>query len=266
MYLDNKYTTWYYNIINKAKARGHCPDTGKELHHIVPDSFFKETKRGKLKGWIDGNPNNPQNLVFVTIKEHLICHKLLTKMTTGRAKYIMLRALFLMLHSRKNACHIKYGHQYENLKETYRKMNTGHNHGNYKDEKFSFLNIATEEIKYCSQYDFYSHTGIDFRAVNRLVKRKIKTTNGWTLQGVDLTKKARKNKKPMVVKPPKVILSGSLHPMFDHTVYTWCNVHTNEIVKSTRLDLIKLYGLNNGNVGEVINGNRKTVSGWKLLN
>jgi len=75
MYLDNKYTTWYYSIINKAFGRVLPTETYTEKHHIIPSSL--------------GGTNDKNNLVKLTAKEHFICHLLLTKMLTGREKALM---------------------------------------------------------------------------------------------------------------------------------------------------------------------------------
>lgn len=76
MYLDNKYTTWYFNIINKSKTR--ILDGYFEIHHILPKCL--------------GGKNNSENLVKLTAREHFICHLLLTKMTTGANKAKMVHA------------------------------------------------------------------------------------------------------------------------------------------------------------------------------
>ena len=77
MFLDNKYSEWYYNIIDRAKSR---ELTGyKESHHIIP------------KSW--GGSNNIDNLVDLTAREHYICHLLLIRMTTGELKAKMYFAI-----------------------------------------------------------------------------------------------------------------------------------------------------------------------------
>jgi len=83
MYLDNKYTNWYNNIINNAKTRITTEYT--ENHHIIPECFFKNRTRKGPAGWLDGNPEDPSNKVKLTAKEHFICHHLLTKMFDNKA-------------------------------------------------------------------------------------------------------------------------------------------------------------------------------------
>lgn len=79
MYLQNKYTRWYYNIIQNAQLRKLESTTYVEKHHIIPKSI--------------GGDNSKKNLVNLTPREHFICHLLLVKMTTGNNMYKMIYAL-----------------------------------------------------------------------------------------------------------------------------------------------------------------------------
>lgn len=90
IFLQNKYTKWYFTIVNNAISRGSIEPN--EKHHIIPESFFLNRKRKGSFGWLDGDPNNPTNLVKLTPHEHLVCHLLLPKMTMGPAKHKMLKA------------------------------------------------------------------------------------------------------------------------------------------------------------------------------
>lgn len=65
MYLSNKYTAWYYTIINRALLRTEIHEYC-ETHHIIPKSL--------------GGTNIKTNLVVLTAREHFICHLLLPKM------------------------------------------------------------------------------------------------------------------------------------------------------------------------------------------
>lgn len=80
MYLTNKYTRWYYNIIKRAQTRIITGYT--EKHHIIPRSL--------------GGTNDQSNLVRLTAKEHFVCHLLLTKMTEGKFKRSMCYAVWQM--------------------------------------------------------------------------------------------------------------------------------------------------------------------------
>lgn len=64
MFLDNKYTRWYFAIVESAKEN---PYSGYiEQHHIVPRCM-------------DGS-NDADNIVALSARQHFICHLLLTKM------------------------------------------------------------------------------------------------------------------------------------------------------------------------------------------
>ena len=77
VFITNKYTNWYYSIIQSAQNRTINGYT--ERHHIIPKSL--------------GGDNARNNLVKLTAREHFICHRLLTKMTSGLHKVKMLHAL-----------------------------------------------------------------------------------------------------------------------------------------------------------------------------
>ena len=77
--LTNKYTKTYYSLIEKAKRRGWKKAKGRERHHIIPQSL--------------GGSNEKDNLVYITPREHFICHWLLIKMTEGDERGKMLYAL-----------------------------------------------------------------------------------------------------------------------------------------------------------------------------
>lgn len=83
MYLQNKYSQCYFNIISRAQSRTVLPDV-IEKHHIVPKSL--------------GGSNHQNNLVNLTPKEHYICHLLLTKMCEGKNKQKMVYALWAIMN------------------------------------------------------------------------------------------------------------------------------------------------------------------------
>jgi hypothetical protein len=78
----NKYTKWYYNIIEAAKNRIKASDEYYEKHHIMPVSL--------------GGKRNVKNEVYLTAREHFLCHFLLTRMTSGKARTKMTYAFHIM--------------------------------------------------------------------------------------------------------------------------------------------------------------------------
>jgi hypothetical protein len=116
LFLDNKYTAIYYTIVERARSRHHWAHT--ESHHIVPASFFKQhTRTGQCPGWLDGEPDAESNLVDLTIREHRLCHILLTRMTTGLALHKMARAAKFMMDTKAKISGLSKGRTYEKIKE-----------------------------------------------------------------------------------------------------------------------------------------------------
>jgi NUMOD3 motif len=93
MFIDNKYYTWYNNIIKFARSRTDLQGY-YESHHVIPQSL--------------GGSNDPNNLVNLTAREHFICHYLLTKFTSGNDYHKMVYACNGMRRSRD------YQHRYIN--------------------------------------------------------------------------------------------------------------------------------------------------------
>lgn len=91
MFINNKYTKWYYAIIKKAQSssrvklhKQHESYIYYESHHIIPRALAPELIK------------DITNVVLLTAREHFICHCLLTKMLTGRDKYKMQAALRML--------------------------------------------------------------------------------------------------------------------------------------------------------------------------
>jgi hypothetical protein len=119
LFIDNKYTLWYFQIIHNAKKTLHPGYT--ELHHIIPKSFFK---RKNKSGWLDGNPDTDENLVRLTAKEHFICHLLLTKMTQGIAYKKTIYAAKRCRNGRPGTPqYVPSGRVYQIIKEQWNKIN-----------------------------------------------------------------------------------------------------------------------------------------------
>ena len=121
MYLTNKYSKWYNNIVSAARAR--TAVTGyTEKHHIIPKSL--------------GGTNNKSNLVVLTAREHFVCHWLLTKMTTGTAKIKMWNAMrIIFVKSKGQERYSLTSRKYEVIRRqcsvALKGTQTGKNNGNY---------------------------------------------------------------------------------------------------------------------------------------
>jgi hypothetical protein len=82
MFKENKYTNLYNKLIERSVERNWKKATGRERHHIIPQSL--------------GGSNSKSNLTYLSAREHFICHWLLIKMTEDEARSKMLYALMGM--------------------------------------------------------------------------------------------------------------------------------------------------------------------------
>jgi hypothetical protein len=114
LFIQNKYTTAYFKIIEKAKLDNRSKkDDYYENHHIIPKcSPFNGT-------------NDKPNRVLLTPKEHFICHLLLTKMCEGIFKIKMVYALNNMTRSSSHNKRKLTSGQYAIAKRILSKNKTG---------------------------------------------------------------------------------------------------------------------------------------------
>jgi hypothetical protein len=82
MFTNKFYSKVYFSTIEKAKHRGWKKARGRERHHIIPQSL--------------GGSNDKNNLVYLTCREHFLCHWLLLKITEGENHHKMRYALMGM--------------------------------------------------------------------------------------------------------------------------------------------------------------------------
>lgn len=113
---DSKYTKWYINIIQKCLETKDLSSKDIEKHHIVPESFFVSRSRKGCKGDIVGNPEDKNNIVRLTPRQHFIVHILLPKILkydvhVEKAKY----AITLMVNCNNGKVKIN-SKIYENLR------------------------------------------------------------------------------------------------------------------------------------------------------
>jgi len=101
MFLDNKYTKWYYKIIEHRLLN--IPKEYKEEHHIMPKSL----------GGLDAK----YNLVYLTAREHFLCHWLLTKMVDVPKDLLSLNCAFFNMSRISRTQKRKYNsRQYDVMK------------------------------------------------------------------------------------------------------------------------------------------------------
>ena len=151
-----EYKKIYDQIMERAKNR-HL-EGYKEQHHILPKSL--------------GGDNNPGNLVYLTAKEHFLCHRLLCEIYPNNPK--LLYALWLMAIGKKrwkqNDSYNMSSRTYENLKLQISLIKKGSKIS--EDHK---KRIGKKNSKKVIQYDFQGNQITEFSSameVERFMNNK----------------------------------------------------------------------------------------------
>lgn len=115
LFKENKYTKWYFSIVNSRKYRNKKSEKYLEKHHIIPKSL--------------GGSNNIDNLVFLTFKEHFIVHLLLTKMCKNKKDYYKMHRAIVAFQRYNDAQERKMTSKHFSYIKTSSKIaNSGENH------------------------------------------------------------------------------------------------------------------------------------------
>ena len=119
-FLANKYSTWYFAIVDRALSEHRIKGAQYfERHHILPKAKSMWPEYGSLK-------DHPWNGVLLTPREHFICHRLLTRMTTGAAKTSMVFGL------KRLTTGTKYGSRwYAKIRAEFVRANSGSSHPSF---------------------------------------------------------------------------------------------------------------------------------------
>jgi len=127
VFSDNKYTRWYYNIINSALVELRSKGKGVyyERHHILPESLFPEYKNLTVHPW---------NCVLLTAREHFIFHLLLPKMVSKNSSYRIKMEYALIAFNRSSSNQLRQlnSRNYSRIKLAYsitKQHHTWYNNG-----------------------------------------------------------------------------------------------------------------------------------------
>ena len=152
MFLDNKYTKIYYQIIDKASHRNR-QECYYEKHHIIPKSL--------------GGSDDEDNIVYLLPREHYVAHHLLTKMLEGKNKHKMTFALHTFFHFNKHRRLNFTARQYEYHKNEFAKackIRVSHT----KSDIYRFKHRKTLEEFVGTISEFGDHSGLTQQEVNFL--------------------------------------------------------------------------------------------------
>lgn len=261
----NKYTILYCRLITRAQNRANTKEGARKIlgytekHHILPKSF----KLGGVKDTL--------NYAYLTAREHLVCHLLLTKMFTGNFKIKMCFALHSMHRIMKRNNQIKLSSwEYKKIKEanSYARSNSSSSMKDkkHRPESIQLMRINAKGFK----KGYIPHN----KGKKNSPEHHIKQIEGmlrFRKENPEGYQKTLDNLKPSIIreenrkKAIKEKLSGSGNTNFDPNVYVFKHKITLEEVQMTRNDFYKKYNLSPQNVYKLIKETRKSVNGWQLV-
>jgi hypothetical protein len=165
MFLNSKYTDWYYSIIENAKMqeRKKSKKDYFEAHHIIPHSL--------------GGTKEKENIVLLTAREHFICHILLTKMTSGKDRMRMIYAVY-RLCTPKSVNHAeRYSSKtYEIFRKTFAKNISGTNSVHYGTTKTEVTKARIRETRKAKGYNTPEKNGMYGKSHTTDAKQKMSET------------------------------------------------------------------------------------------
>lgn len=262
MFNETKYTKWYFSIVKNAKGR--IQEKGLENHHIIPDCFFKERTRKGSKGWLDGNPEAVDNKVFLTAREHYVCHWLLTKMTIGLAQKKMIIA-FAWVCTIPNG-YIANSRTYARYKQIAIIAHVDLLRG--REQTTEHVENRISKIRGIPRdptiYSFFHKSGLVENSTRLALEKKYNLNKSSLLELVNGRLKTHAGWR-ITFEPQKFNGNqrGEKNPKFDHTTRTF--IHGDgEVEICTQFDLRTKYKLNAGDLSEVISGKLRSCKGWRM--
>lgn len=264
IFIANKYTEYYNNIINRAKIRKLSTDVYTEEHHIIPKSFYTV-----CPAIIIGNPDDTANLVLLTAREHIFCHRMLTRMTTGAAYQKAQNAEFLMLHRKypDGTIYRITSKEYAMLQQAHSLRISAQNkilwkdNTKRKDNQSIMMKDRWNDPAYKSTMQSMSKAlweDTNYKDLQTTIRKE---------QWVDINYRAVQSasrKKVWSDPLQKEKRTGVNHPRYDHTIYTFHH-KDGQIELCTRHDLGKKYNIRSCGMSLLLSGYLKSTKGWKRV-
>jgi len=275
-FIDNKYKRIYNNLIsNIVENRIFVENVDYENHHILPKSM--------------GGSNDPNNLIKLTLREHFICHQLLTKFTTKKDRKLMVLAFhtFFVFHKWRKATYNKNSRQYANHKKNL--LIILRNTSKPSKDVFIFKNRKTGQTFEGNRQDFIKLSGLTSQEVYNLTSNTLRWAKQWGIFYKD--KGIFSYEVPIKVTPlapircencDKVCSPGnysrwhgknckSLNPDYGVIIpskksmlHKFKNRHTNEIFEGTIKQFRAFSKLENHYVHSLISKRLKSIKNWGI--
>jgi len=225
VFLENKYTKWYFNIIRNAN-----PTTRYvEKHHIIPRCI--------------GGSDYRENLVSLTAREHFVCHLLLTKMTTGKVKQAMCWAVGKFTQVNKHQDRKFTSWEYKKIRENISFARTGTIHSDETRKKMSekrkgkapWNKGKTGVQKHSAESNKKRSEKLKGRVRSDEFCKKVSTGKMGHISGMTGKKHGENFSKQITAKWEEKRATGYVSPMKDKPKPTRSNEHMTNLANANKL-------------------------------
>lgn len=191
-----------------------------------------------------GGGDEAANIVVLTAEDHFFAHLLLAKIHGGK---MWAPVAFMVCGQRKDYKPIKSRKNYGWAARAMAKANSGRGAHQF-DHNVYRLKHKDGRRWAGNQYDMPS-IGLDRSHANMLVKGRLNSANGWTLEGNTATEIGRGCRKK------------SRHPMYRHERYKFRHVD-GRVFEGTQYDFYTNCGVSKTAACNLIKGKATTAKGW----
>ena len=101
------YEKIYHNLCHRGKYRSKNNGLYLEKHHIIPVFFFRNNKRNLRynDGIFEGDGEHPENITYLTAREHFVAHVLLCKIWSNTKWYHRCSSSLIMFFNKEESKH-----------------------------------------------------------------------------------------------------------------------------------------------------------------
>lgn len=199
-----------------------------ERHHIVPKCI--------------GGTNEPDNMIRLTPEDHFFAHLLLAKIHGGE---LWSPVAFMVGGSRKDYVPTQSRKRHGWAARALSKSKTGD--GAYQFDRKIYELVHFDGRTWAGlQSQMHKVLGMTRPLANLLVKKKIKSAQGWSLKELGTFEQKGKN-----------------HPMYKHETYDFVHVDGRNFY-GTQHDFHLFSGLVRSSISRLTKGHVKTWRGWRL--
>lgn len=266
---DNKYKLWYFALIKQAQNRTIELEEYYEKHHIIPKSL--------------GGSDEISNILKLTMREHFICHLLLTKFTTGQSFYKMTKALTMLMNIKQIGDRNKLiinSHWYDYARKESKKAIEylwTEERKKLQSKKFKeyfkimkenptekYLNSNKKKSEW-NKNKIWTETAIDNRLNNCLKAAASRKGKSWSKarreaynENPTVFSEERKQRASLANKG-KILSTGTSKSVW------FQNPNGEEILIFPLNTLTKLYSISYSNIKKLLTGEISEYNGWKYL-